>query len=149
MRVSSRADYGVRALYDLARHHNQGPVQSRDIAARQRVPEAYLHQVLGALNRAGLVRSTRGPMGGHVLAREPEDVSLWDILLVLDGPDPRAHPHPQRRGRAPGENGTGDDAVHAVWHELQCRSIDYLRSISLATLVERGGVAATEGTYSI
>lgn len=147
MRVSSRADYGVRALYDLARHYNRGPIQSRDIAARQGVPEAYLHQVLGALNRAGLVRSTRGPMGGHVLAREPEEVSVWDILLVLDGPDRRAHPHPHPAGLD--QNGAGADAVHAVWHELQCRSIDFLRSISLASLVERGGVAATEGTYSI
>ena len=48
MRVSSRADYGVRALFDLALHYGQGPVQSRDIAGRQGVPEAYLHQVLGA-----------------------------------------------------------------------------------------------------
>lgn len=145
MRVSSRADYGVRALYDLARHHNRGPIQSRDIAARQGVPEAYLHQVLGALNRAGLVRSTRGPAGGHVLAREPEEVSVWDVLLVLDGPDRRSHPHPLGLG----SNGAGADAVHAVWDELQNRSIEFLRSISLATLVEQGGMAATDGTYTI
>src|SRR3712207_5716605 len=128
MRVSSRADYGVRALFDLAQRHGQGPTQSRDIAARRDIPEAYLHQVLGALNRAGLVRSTRGPAGGHELARQPGDISLWDVLLILDGLDRHAHPHPIERR---------NDPVHETWHELQRRSIDYLSSITLETLVEQ------------
>lgn len=141
MRVSSRADYGVRALFDLAQRYDQGPTQSRDIAARQGVPEAYLHQVLGALNRAGLVRSTRGPLGGHELARDPRDVTLWDILLVLDGPDRRAHPHP---GLV--DNG---DVVHEVWHDLQCRATEFLASISLAQLIERSRSQGPVGNYSI
>ena len=141
MRVSSRADYGVRALFDLAQHYGQGPRQSRDIAARQDIPEAYLHQVLGALNRAGLVRSTRGPLGGHELAREPREVTLWDVLVVLDGPDRRAHPHPGRLDAG--------DVVHEVWHELQCQAIEFLRSLSLAELVERRREREPVGNYSI
>ncbi len=141
MRVSSRADYGVRALFDLAEHHGHGPIQSRDIAARQGIPEAYLHQVLGALNRAGLVRSTRGPLGGHELAREPGEITLWDVLVVLDGPDRRAHPHPNRAAAG--------DIVHEVWHELQGRAIEYLSSISLATLMERRRQREPAGNYSI
>src|SRR5215210_4502378 len=122
MRVSSRGDYGVRALFDLALRFNQGPTQSRDIAVRQSIPEAYLHQVLGALNRAGLVRSTRGPLGGHELAREPHAITLWDVLVVLDGPDRHAHPHLH-----PGHVDE-EDIVHEVWHDLQCRSVEFLRS---------------------
>ncbi len=141
MRVSSRADYGVRALFDLALRYGQGPIQSRDIAARQNIPEAYLHQVLGALNRAGLVRSTRGPLGGHELAHPPADVTLWDVLVVLDGPDRAAHPH-----HGPSEAG---DVVHQVWHDLQCRSIEFLRSISLAGLMERRQEREAVGNYSI
>ena len=141
MRVSSRADYGVRALFDLALRYGQGPVQSRDIAMRQNIPEAYLHQVLGALNRAGLVRSTRGPLGGHELAQTPADITLWDVLVVLDGPDRRAHPH-----HAPSEAG---DVVHQVWHDLQCQSIEFLRAISLAGLMERRQERETVGNYSI
>src|SRR3712207_5786002 len=141
MRVSSRADYGVRALFDLAQRYGRGPTQSRDIAARQDVPEAYLHQVLGALNRAGLVRSTRGPQGGHELARDPRDITLWDILMVLDGPDRRAHPHPNRMVEG--------DVVHEVWHELQCRSTELLRSISLSTLIERHEAREPVGDYAI
>ena len=141
MRVSSRADYGVRALFDLAQRIDQGPIQSRDIAGRQRIPEAYLHQVLGALNRAGLVRSTRGPQGGHELARPPEEINLWDVLLVLDGPDRRAHPHLHEV--------SGEDVVHDVWHELQHRSVEFLRSITVAMLVERQRNAQAVLNYSI
>ena len=141
MRVSSRADYGVRALFDLALRHGQGPVQSREIATRQGVPEAYLHQVLGALNRAGLVRSTRGPLGGHELARNPADINLWDVLYVLDGPDRRAHPHPDEL--------TGEDPVHEIWHELQSRSVDFLQSITLEALVEREHSRRPMPNYSI
>jgi Rrf2 family protein len=141
MRVSSRADYGVRALFDLALHAGQGPIQSRDIAARQAVPEAYLHQVLGALNRAGLVRSTRGPLGGHELARDPAQITLWDILAVLDGPDRRAHPHL--------DGVKMDDPVHQTWHELQSRSTDFLQSITLEALVERQRAQAMIADYHI
>ncbi len=141
MRVSSRADYGVRALFDLAQRYGHGPTQSRDIAARQDVPEAYLHQVLGALNRAGLVRSTRGPLGGHELARDPHEITLWDILVVLDGTDRRAHPHLN--------SVNGEDVVHDIWHELQCQAIDFLRTISLATLLQRQREKDPVANYSI
>jgi len=141
MRVSSRADYGVRALFDLAQRIGQGPVQSRDIAFRQGIPEAYLHQVLGALGRAGLVKSTRGPSGGHELTRSPEQVSLLDILQVLDGPDRRAHPHHDPASR--------HDVIHETWHDLQAQSEKYLESITLETLLERQRADQPTGTYSI
>lgn len=141
MRVSSRADYGARALFDLALHYGRGPVQSRDIAARQRVPEAYLHQVLGALNRAGMVRSTRGPLGGHELAREPGQINLWDVLRILDGPDRRSHPHL--------EEPLPDDPVHEMWHDLQNMSIEFLTSITLDTLVERFRAQTLVPDYNI
>src|ERR687890_67370 len=132
MRVSSRAGYGVRALFDLALHYGQGPTQSREIAGRQGIPEAYLHQVLGALNRAGFVRSTRGPLGGHELVRDPSEITLWDVLRVLDGADPRAHPHPNSA-----VNGEEPDIVHEVWHELQARSIEFLDGITFEALLRQ------------
>src|SRR5215216_7565921 len=141
MRVSSKADYGVRALFDLALHFGQGPIQSRDIAARQGISEAYLHQVLSALGRAGVVKSTRGPLGGHELVREPSEISLWDVIVILDGFDCRAHPH---------LTGPDDsDPVHEAWHELQEQSIELLKSISLATLVERKHSQKPALNYSI
>jgi Rrf2 family protein len=86
MRLSMRSDYGVRALTDLAMHHGQGPIQSADVARRMAIPPVYLDQVFSALRKAGLVRSTRGPQGGHELARRPDSITMSDIVTVLEGP---------------------------------------------------------------
>jgi Rrf2 family cysteine metabolism transcriptional repressor len=88
MRLSMRSDYGVRALTDLAMHHGQGPIQSADVARRMSIPPVYLDQVFSALRKAGLVRSTRGPQGGHELARGPDAITMGDIVTVLEGPLP-------------------------------------------------------------
>jgi Rrf2 family transcriptional regulator, cysteine metabolism repressor len=80
-----RADYGARAVLDLAQRYGSGLTQSAEIAARQRIPESYLEQLLAALRKAGIVRSVRGPGGGHELARPPAEVSLGDVLDVLEG----------------------------------------------------------------
>lgn len=141
MRVSSRLDYGARALFDLAQRFGQGPIQSREIAARQEIPEAYLHQLLGALNRAGLVRSTRGPLGGHELARDPAEISLWEVLLVLDGPDRRDHLHLRTDPAC--------DVVHQLWHDLQGQIEAFLRATTLRDLVERAARQAAAVDYCI
>ncbi|MCH8064380.1 MAG: Rrf2 family transcriptional regulator [Chloroflexi bacterium] len=85
MKVSTKGDYGVRALVELAHHYGEGPVQSALIASRQEVPEPYLDQLLTTLRRAGFIRSVRGPQGGHALIREPDDVKLSDVMEALEG----------------------------------------------------------------
>ena len=85
MKVSTRAEYGLRALMDLASHYGEGPVQSHDIAVRQGLPEPYLNQLMTVLRRAGLVTSKRGPTGGHVLSRAPEAIMLREAFDVLEG----------------------------------------------------------------
>lgn len=141
MRVSSRTDYGVRALYDLSLHFGQGTVQSREIAARQKMPEAYLHQVLSALNRGGLVRSVRGPSGGHELAKDPSDITLYDAFEVLDGTEiNKNHPH---------NTPMGMDPVHQVWHELNDISVEFLKSITFEDLVIRANQRVAVPNYSI
>ena len=80
-----KADYGIRALLDLAEHSAGGPVPSHDIAARQHIPGPFLDQLLMTLRRAGLVRSTRGPRGGHMLGPSPDDVTLAVAVDVLEG----------------------------------------------------------------
>jgi Rrf2 family protein len=141
MRISSRTDYGVRALYELALRYGQGTVQSREIATRQKMPEAYLHQVLSALNRGGLVRSVRGPSGGHELAREPSSITLYDAFEVLDGAEiNKNHPH---------NTPMGMDPVHQVWHELTDISLSFLKGITLEDLVERTNQHVAVPNYSI
>ncbi|MBA3468391.1 MAG: Rrf2 family transcriptional regulator, partial [Herpetosiphonaceae bacterium] len=86
MRLSTKGEYGVRALFDLAQHYGEGLIQSHDIADRQGISENYLNQLLIGLRKAGLIMSVRGPQGGHQLARPPQAISLLDALLVLEGP---------------------------------------------------------------
>ncbi len=87
MRVSTKGDYGIRALIELAHHFGQsGQVQSSEIAARQGIPEAYLEQLLTILRRAGFIRSLRGPQGGHALIRDPDDIKVSEVITVLEGP---------------------------------------------------------------
>ncbi len=87
MRVSTKGDYGIRALIELAHHYGQsGPVQSSEIAARQGIPEAYLEQLLTVLRRAGFIRSVRGPEGGHALIRDPDELRVSEVVVALEGP---------------------------------------------------------------
>jgi len=85
VRVSTKGDYGVRALIELALHYGEGPLQSAEIAARQRIPEPYLDHLLTTLRRAGFIRSVRGPQGGHQLVREPAALPLDEALEALEG----------------------------------------------------------------
>ena len=82
---TSKVDYALRALLDLAMQAPGRPAQSREIAARQEIPESYLNQLLVILRRAGLVRSIRGAAGGYVLGREPHQLSIADIVTALHG----------------------------------------------------------------
>src|SRR5512146_3236341 len=85
MKVSSRGEYGLRALYDLAEHYAQGAIPSADIARRQHIPPNYLNQLLIVLRRSGLISSERGRHGGHRLARPPQQITLSEAVQVLDG----------------------------------------------------------------
>jgi Rrf2 family cysteine metabolism transcriptional repressor len=86
MKVSTRGEYGMRAMVALARHFGDGPVALSTVAQESSVPAAYLEQLLGVLRRSNLVLSTRGAHGGYALAREPELVRVGEIYRVLEGP---------------------------------------------------------------
>ena len=87
VRVSTRGDYACRALLSLALHaDSSGPTSVRDIAERTALPQPYLEQILLALKGAGLVKSKRGVGGGYVLARDPADIKLSEVISAVDGP---------------------------------------------------------------
>ena len=87
MQIPIKVDYGVRALVDLALHPEDEPIRATEIAARTAIPEPYLAQVFHALSRSGLVRSYRGPQGGHALAMSPGDIKLSMVMACLGGTD--------------------------------------------------------------
>jgi Rrf2 family protein len=73
-------------MFDLALHSGAGPIALKTIAERQMISEHYLEQLMAALRKAGLVKSRRGAQGGYQLAHEPENVSIGQIIRVLEGP---------------------------------------------------------------
>jgi Rrf2 family transcriptional regulator, cysteine metabolism repressor len=83
---STRGEYGVRLMVELARHQGEGPISLADVAAHEELPRPYLEQLVVSLRSAGLVSSTRGARGGYVLARSPEDIRLGEVLRALEGP---------------------------------------------------------------
>jgi Rrf2 family protein len=85
MKLSTRSRYGTRILVDLARHHDQGPVQIGEISKRQHISVKYLEQLIRPLKQANLVTSVRGPKGGHLLAKKPEDITLGQIVRLFEG----------------------------------------------------------------
>jgi len=85
MNISTRGRYAVRAMLDLALQSGGGPTLVRDISKRQGVSDLYLEQLFTRLKTAGLVRSTRGPKGGFMLAKLPSQIRLADILRVMEG----------------------------------------------------------------
>jgi Rrf2 family cysteine metabolism transcriptional repressor len=86
MKVSSRGEYGVRAMVSLARHYGDGPMSIAAVAKESSVPSSYLEQLIGPLRRAGLVESRRGSQGGYTLARSPELVRVGEVYRVMEGP---------------------------------------------------------------
>ena len=85
MKISTKGEYGIRAMLFIAMHCEGGPTTSHEIATRQGIPEPYLRQILASLAKHHLIQSSRGPQGGHMLARGAAEISLRDILYALEG----------------------------------------------------------------
>ncbi|MDO4573107.1 MAG: Rrf2 family transcriptional regulator [Clostridia bacterium] len=85
MKLSTRSRYGLKAVVDLALCYGEGPVTLPYLAAQQGISEAYLEQLLRSLKKSGVVETLRGAQGGYVLGRAPEDISVQEVMRVLEG----------------------------------------------------------------
>lgn len=85
MKISTKGEYGIRAMLYIAMHGHERPVTSHEIARQQGIPEPYLRQILALLSKDRLIHSNRGPQGGHVLGRPASQISIRDVLLPLEG----------------------------------------------------------------
>lgn len=86
MRVSTRGEYGVRVMVDLARHYGTGPRSLTDISNEEQLPLPYLEQLVKLLRDKGLIQSTRGAHGGYQLSRDPLSIRMSEVIRVLEGP---------------------------------------------------------------
>lgn len=85
MKISTKGRYALRLMLDLALNNTGDPVRIKDISARQEISDKYLEQIISTLNKAGYVKSIRGPQGGYLLTREPEKYTVGMILRLTEG----------------------------------------------------------------
>ncbi len=137
MKVSSRGEYGVRAMVALAHQYGAAPMSITAVAKASAVPPAYLEQLIGPLRRAGLVESTRGAHGGYRLARSPELVRVGEVYRVMEGPvapmdcvseDPADQTCPLIDGCE----------TRPVWLKVRDSIVETLDSMTLADLIKDG-----------
>ena len=138
MKLSTRSRYGTRLLLDMAQHYDQGPIQLGDIAKRQDISVKYLEQIIIPLKKANYVLSVRGPKGGHFLAKPPEDITLGEIVALLEaGPslvECIEHAEVCRR--------SATCPTRPIWKEAAQAMFDKLDAITLADLAERARAGA-------
>ena len=85
MRISTKGRYALRLMLDLGTNCSGDPIRLKDVARRQEISEKYLEQIISVLNKAGFVRSIRGPQGGYVLSKRPEEYTVGMILRLTEG----------------------------------------------------------------
>ncbi len=131
MRLSTKAQYAVRALVDLSLHSDGRPVTLREIASREEIPLNYLEQLFLRLKRGGIVASVRGPGGGYILARESSAIRVSEIVITVEEP---LNPVACLDGEAGSCAKASRCITHNVWKGLGERIRGFLDAISLAEL---------------
>ena len=84
MKLSTKSRYGTRLMLDMAQHYQDGPIHLTQVAQRQGISVKYLEQIIIPLKKADYIRSVRGPKGGHTLARAPEEITVGEIVALLE-----------------------------------------------------------------
>ena len=85
MKISTKGRYALRLMLDIALNDAKTPVRIKDIAERQQISDKYLEQIVSSLNKAGFVKSLRGPQGGYRLTKKPEEYTVGMILRFIEG----------------------------------------------------------------
>ncbi len=132
MKMCTKSRYGLRLLMDMARHYNHGPVQLGEIARRQEISVKYLEQIIIPLKKANYITSLRGRKGGHILNKPPGEISVGEIVALLE--------KSLELAEGPDHTDAGDSfpscPVHRLWQEAIQAMFDKLHAVSLADLVQ-------------
>jgi Rrf2 family cysteine metabolism transcriptional repressor len=127
--ITTKSPYALRALVELARLRGGGPIPIGELARRRDIPVQFLEQLFAVLRRSGILKSQRGVKGGYSFAREPSEVSVIEVVELLDGP------------LGAGSEGVFADAAEAA------RQV--LASATVADLLERENREAGASMYYI
>jgi Rrf2 family iron-sulfur cluster assembly transcriptional regulator len=133
MKLSTKSRYGTRLMVDMAQHYEDGPINLANVAKRQGISVKYLEQIIIPLKKAHYIRSVRGPKGGHTLAKPPAEITIGEIVALLEDSVSLAacsdNPMVCERSQ--------DCATRSIWQEAAQAMFDKLQSITLADLLSR------------
>jgi Rrf2 family protein len=133
MQITRQADYAVRAVLYLSRMGDGTRAPTSQIAQDQQIPPSFLAKIISQLSVAGMVQTSRGARGGVTLAREPEEITLLDVVEAIDGPillnECVSDPSSCVFG--------SDCPVHSVWCEAQAQLVRQLKGTSFASMSQR------------
>lgn len=131
MKLSTKGRYGVKAMVELAIRYGKEPVSIKTISERQNISEYYLEQLFSTLRKSGLIKSIRGAMGGYVLSKAPDEIRIYDILEVLEGPIEISHCLDTESC-----NNIDCCATRLVWKKIKDSIDNVTMSITLKDIVE-------------
>ncbi len=129
MDVSVKGEYALRAVFDLACRDAPDPTKIAKIAERQKIPQKFLELILSQLKQGGYLNSKRGADGGYLLARPADQITVGDILRVIDGP--------VQLSRRPIENESSDSPFPEMWKRAERSLSSVIDRVTFADLVER------------
>jgi Rrf2 family transcriptional regulator, cysteine metabolism repressor len=144
MKISTKGEYGLLAVVDLALQPRDVAVQGIQIAERQGIPKQYLDQLMLILRKAGLVESVRGRQGGYKLARPANSITLLDVVVALEGSIANVNFKSPKR-RKYGVHGS----LKEVWDELSLRSTTLLRDKTIDDVCREHQRSSSAITYEI
>lgn len=133
MKISTKGRYALRMMLDMALNESGDPVRIKDISMRQNISDKYLEQIVSVLNKAGFVKSIRGPQGGYKLTKSPEQYTVGMILRLTEGslaPVSCLEDEVNECGRQSG------CATLVLWHKLDDAISAVVDTVTLADLVE-------------
>jgi len=131
LRLSRKTMLALEAVLDVAYNARPDPVQSKDITARQGIPQRYLEQVMQQLVHHGILKGVRGPRGGYTLARERRRITVGDVVRIVDNLDAEADSEPVSRAEL------GDKVVAPLWMETRDAILTRLDDVTMEDLCRR------------
>ena len=160
MQVSQKCQYALRAVYELAKRHGEGPATAPDIARAQAIPPKFLELILQELRQAGLVESRRGPQGGYLLAGDPRVLTVGQVIRLIEGPfapvsciaagDPGPNPNGAGGASAPGPCPLqGRCAFLNMWERAHSAVAGVLDATTFQDLIEAEREVAFVPNYCI
>jgi len=152
MKLTTKGEYATRILMELSTAEGLGPISVHDLAARTGISTKYLEQIMGRLREARVVRSRRGSHGGYELAREPEDLTVGEVVRLMDGPlAPSACASSSAHVACPTYRCPSEAscALRGLWLDVRDAIAGVLDGMTFADLTRRQSEARSAARYAI